>query len=263
MANLSARHAEELNRLGQLQQIYSSDPASRRRNARILWVGIGVGLLGLAISVIILVGGRLQKDGGALVSGLLMAAFFLPLCGWRLRELARGSRVQVLVFSQGMAYYDRENLLACRWEEIESVQGTLKNVQVSGSVGARFRITVQISGGKQVRLDAAREHMAGMDVLFQRISAESNRHLFPRLLKAVESGETVPFGELAISRQGVHHRERLLHWEEVGSVSNAHFLFIRRKDAGRMDFWSRRGFLIPNLEVFLGLAKYYLSRVAR
>ena len=35
-------------------------------------------------------------------------------------------------------------------------------------------------GGKQLRLDTAREHLAGMDVLYRRICQESARHLLPR-----------------------------------------------------------------------------------
>lgn len=259
-AGLFLRQAEELNRLGELQQTYTPDPSSRRRNARLLWAGIAVGMLGLVPLVVALATGDFRKHGGGAAAGLFLSALFLPWCAWRLRQLAQGSRVRILVFTEGLARFDGQCLLTCRWDEIETVQGIVKTYRVDlATVGSRFIITVQFGAEGEMHIDGAKEHLAGMDVLYQRICAESSRHLLPRFSAAIEAGQTVTFGELGISKSGLHWGRHVLAWDDTENIEFKDGLRIRNPNTWPLHPWVRLvDFAIPNQPVFLRLSEHYV-----
>ena len=202
------------------------------------------------------------------ISGLFLAAlvalFLLVACVWRLRQLARGSRVRVLVFEGGLARFDGENLVSCRWDEIETVEWSATSYRARGiPLGTRFVITLKLASGGQMVFDGAREHLPAMESLSHRISKETTTRLLPRTLAALKAGQTIAFGELGVSRLGIHCGDRALAWGEVENISAEPQLCISRRRGGWLDFWSRwsrRGFAIPNLELFLLLAEHYLQK---
>jgi hypothetical protein len=259
------RQAEELDRLGQLQETYTPDPSSRRKNARLLWVGIAVGLLGLLPVIVLLATGDFKKNAGGAIAGLCLAALFLPWCGWRLRQLARGGQVRILVFAEGMARFDGRSLLTCRWDEIDSVQGIVKTYHVHGApVASRLILTVQIRDRKQLRLDGAREHLLGLEVLMQRIGAESSRYLLPRFLDAIEAGQTVPFGVLGLSKLGLHWGKHVLAWDDTENIDFKDGWRVRNPTTWPLHPWVRLvDFPIPNNLVFLRLVDHYLKENGR
>src|SRR5207302_481715 len=142
--------------------------------------------------------------------------FFVAACGWRLRQLARGGRVRVLVFEDGLARFGGESLWTCRWDEIETVLGVVKAYHLHGApVGARFVVTVQCGGGKHLRLDEAKEHLTGLRTLYLRIADETSRRLLPRLAADIDAGQTVPFAPLALSAAGIHWGKHVLAWGDT------------------------------------------------
>jgi hypothetical protein len=260
-AGLPLPQTEELNRLGELREIYTPDPSSRRRNARLLWAGIAVGLLGLAPVIVAWATGDFKKNGAAAVAGLLLSALFLPWCGWRLRQLARGSRARILVFTDGLARFDGPGLATCRWDEIETVQGVVKTYRVdAATVGTRFIITIKFGASKELRIDGAKDHLAGMDVLYQRLCSETGRHLLPRCYTAIEAGQTVTFGVLGISKLGLHWGRHVLAWNDTENIDFQDGLRIRNPNTWPLHPWVRLvDFAIPNHVVFLRLAEHYVK----
>jgi hypothetical protein len=260
LAGFSLPPAGELNRLGELQQVYAPDPSSRRRNARLLWVGIVLGMLGLVPVIVAVATGDLRKNGGGAVAGLLLAALFLPWCGLRLRQLARGSRVRIFVFTEGLAQFNGRCLLACSWNEIETVAGIVKTYRLDfAPVGSRFIITIKFGAGKEMRIDGAKEHLASMDDLYRRVCTESARHLLPRYQAAVEAGQTMTFGMLGISKSGLHWGRHVLAWDDTTNIDINDGIRIRNPHTWPLYPWVRLiDFAIPDQLVFLHLAEYYM-----
>jgi hypothetical protein len=249
-----------------LQLVHLPDPSSRGRNARLLWVGFIVFLL---LGLLLLAAPFLPppKDVPPTPLPVLLlfgvfVGFFLVACGWRLGQLAGGSRIRVLVFAEGLARFDGDDLLTCRWDEIESVQGVVKTYVLHGApVGSRFIITVEIGGGRVMRLDGAKGHLTGMDVLFRRVSEESGRRLLPRLLAAVEAGETVPFGVLGVSKAGLHWGKHVLAWGDAKNVDFRDGLCVRNPNTWPLHPWVRLAdFSVPNHLVLLRLADHYVRK---
>jgi hypothetical protein len=262
---LSEQQAEELKRLGPLRETYASDPSSRRRNARLLWVGFTFFLLlGLLLVIVPFLPppkGVAPTPPALLLLFALFLGFFVAACGWRLRQLARGSRVRVFVCTEGLARFDGERLLTCRWDEIETVQQIVKTYRVDfAPVGTRFIITVKFGTDNEMRIDGAKEHLAGMNVLYQRIGAESGRHLLPRYFAAVEAGQTVTFGVLGISKQGLHWGRHVLAWDDPKNVEFKDGVRIRNPNTWPFHPWLRlMDFAVPNHLVLLRLAEHYMG----
>jgi hypothetical protein len=264
--DLSPQQAEELARLGRLQMVHLPDPSSRGRNARLLWVGFVVFLL---LGLLLLASPFLPPPRDVpptpwpvlLLFGLFVG-IFLVACGWRLRQLAHGGRVRVLVFAEGLARFDGDDLLTCRWDEIESVQGVVKTYAVHGApVGSRFIISVRLADGRELRLDGAKGHLLGMDLLFRRVAEESGRRLLPRLLAAVEAGETVPFGVLAVSKAGLHWGRHVLAWGDATNVDFRDRLSVRNPNTWPLHPWVRLAdFSVPNHLVLLHLTDLYVRK---
>jgi hypothetical protein len=250
---------DELNRLGALLEAYEPDSSSRRKNARLLWVGIAIGVLGLVLAIAIQRSRREEDRVQGALAGTLLAILLLPACTWRLLQLARGARVRILLCTEGLARQDDQDLVTCRWEEIDSVEGILKRVQVSTSVGCRIIITLRLRNGTSIRMDSAKEHLVGLNVLYYRIVTETSRHLLPRCLAAVEAGETVSFGVFRLSKSGLQWGNRLYAWDDRERLDLRDGLQIRDKNR-LFHPWIRLGDIpVPNELVFLQLVGHYLQ----
>jgi hypothetical protein len=265
LEHLSSEQAAELAALGPPLEVIRPDSSSRRRNAGMLWAGIGVGLLGLTAAVGVAVEASRAAGAEAVSRGFgaacmgLFGVFFLSACGWRLRQLHRGRGVVVLACRDGLARLNGNELFACRWDEIEEVEGRASRFQAQ--IGRRVILTVRTARGA-LRLDTAREHLPGLEALYARVGIESAGRQVPRMLAAIEAGQTVPFGRLGLSSAGVHCGDRLLPWGEVASLSVHEALRIQRRGAGRLDWWHRATFLVPNLHAFLRVVEHHLRRAS-
>jgi hypothetical protein len=185
MPDLPLWQAEALSRLGKLREIYAPDPSLRGRDALFLWVALMIFvLLGLLPFLLAFArpGGVARVSLHECVPWALFLGFFLGVSGWRLRQLVRGSRVRVLVCTDGLGRFDGQCLLTCRWDEIEAIESIVEDNLLTMChvpmvpLGSRCTITVTFGGGREMRIDGATDPGAGMERLYQRICAENRRH---------------------------------------------------------------------------------------
>jgi hypothetical protein len=190
---------------------------------------------------------------------------FTLLCVWRLRQIHEGSEVRILVFSEGVARVDWPNMVSGRWDEVESVRGLLNTYRMNNApVGQRFRIEIIFRNGVKLRVDSARDHLAGQDVFFQRVSGETARCLLPRYISQIEAGETKTFGPLAVSKAGVHWGRHLLGWTDSDRIDFQHELRLRNVKGLLVQPWlTMKSFPVDNFLVFVALCELYLRRHGR
>jgi len=274
---LPLRHAEELERLGQVQETYRPDPSS----SRLLWTGFLTFflLLGLLVLAIPFLPKPKDVPPASLPVVLLVDSvicLILVGCVWRLRQLSAEKRVRIVVLTEGVARFDGKSLLTCRWDEIESVQGIIHK----GPQPFASHVLITIRGEKQIRTYWAKEHLAVGEALFRRISEETCRPLLPSCLAAVEAGQTVTFRaldaarwgglaawsgiELGISKSGLHWGKRIVAWDDANNIDFKDGLRIRSQHQTRFGLfhpWIRLADIpIPNSLVFMRLAEHYLRR---
>ncbi len=195
---------------------------------------------------------------------VLMLAFIIPFT-WLLSRSPNFNRTQaakrVYVFEGGLVHADR-GLTPYPWPAIMSVRQKIVRQYVNGVyTGTRYLYTVTRNDGKVLKLT---EFFDGIARLGQGISEQVARIHLPHALAAIQRGETVPFGDLAVHANGVvSARHGLLPWAELEQVQVVQG-YVRLRKAGKWLPWSHKPAAeIPNLYVFLTLADQFQQAAHR
>jgi hypothetical protein len=101
-----------------------------------------------------------------------------------------------------------------------------------------------------------------MEHLYRVIGIASGSYLLPRFQAAVDSGLSVEFGDVGLSRQGIHWGPHLLAWSDIDRINLEDGLHIESKKAGALNIWNLKRFSIRNEWVFQILADRQLRKAA-
>jgi hypothetical protein len=168
----------------------------------------------------------------------------------------------VYVFEAGLLWSDgRGTLDGYRWDAIMSVKQKIVRQSTYGvHTATTYLYTITRNDGKVLKLT---QFYAGIAQLGQGVTEQVARVHLPHAYAAIQRGETVPFGDLAVNAAGVvSGRHGLLPWTDLDGVSVVNGYVSLRK-AGKWLPWSGKAASdIPNLFVFLTLAEQ-LQRAAQ
>jgi hypothetical protein len=188
-----------------------------------------------------------------LIFGGLSIPFLLILLrspNFNRRQAAR----RVYVFEYGLLHVDGKGALGeYPWHSIMSVQQKIVEQYVNGiHTGTTYLYTVTRNDGTVLKLT---HFFNGIAQLGQGISQQVTQIHLPHAVAAIQRGETVPFGDLAVNAAGVVSvRHGLLPWAELDEVRVVQG-YVRLRKAGKWLPWSHKPAAeIPNLFVFLTLA---------
>jgi hypothetical protein len=98
-----------------------------------------------------------------------------------------------------------------------------------------------------------RDNLRGVEALGDRLARETARYLFPHALAAYHAGGQVPFGDLAISKQGISRGGKLLPWAEYQGVAVVNGVVRLQQRGKRFNWTAVQVRKLPNLLVFLNL----------
>ena len=165
----------------------------------------------------------------------------------------------VAVFQDGMACTDGDKVRGFRWGEIVSLQA-------HGHTPKRFRwlrmfkrpsYNIITDDGYLVTLDRS---MPNVEDLYEQVRDRAKPHLLTRCQRFFESGQTVPFGPLAISAErGIQLGNRAIAWEDIGGVaSHGGSIHVQPLRRGFLKGVLARGITVPahkvhNLDIFLAI----------
>jgi hypothetical protein len=229
-------------------------PRPLRRGAVLLFgLGGGLCLLGALLSVL----AEIWPLGLAFAAvGGLFLYVLARMPGVSGRQVAK----RIDVFEQGFIQSDRGGPRAdFRWDSIGSVcQRITRNYTNGMDTGITYLYTIKRQDGVCAKLT---EFYEGIDALGETIAREVGRVQLPRAMEAIRHGQTVLFGDLALSAGGIAcPRRGTVPWADVERVQvNRGYVSLRR--AGKWLAWSSKpASQIPNLTVFLTLAELLARR---
>jgi hypothetical protein len=162
-------------------------------------------------------------------------------------------RVHVLVFKEGLARLSGEELEVLRWDEVETVrQKVIIDFRKAALFGERHLILRRKDGGLVEFDDVMVPRLFRLTVLVQQLSLPQ---LLTAALEAYGRGETLPFGKLSASREGIRRGRKLLPWGDVRECKAARGrLTITRN--GRWLPWFRGSVAkVDNVLVLIGLVQ--------
>ncbi|MGH2522719.1 MAG: DUF6585 family protein [Anaerolineales bacterium] len=182
-----------------------------------------------------------------LICGGIALVLGIPilLSSWRNWPLAAA------LYENGFAYHDRQGVKQVPWNQIEAVWQSVTRHYTNGVyTGTTHLYTVQAQNGVKIKMD---DKLAKVEDLGQEIQRGAATSLFPRYWQALQSGQRLTFGPLALDTQGLYSGKKELRWSEIKGVKIERGTISVRKEKGWFPWATATVPQIPNFYIFYEL----------
>jgi hypothetical protein len=178
--------------------------------------------------------------GGAFLLGALL-----------LWEAWRNWKLAAALYDYGLAFVDRKGLRQIRWEEMELVwQSVTKHYRNGIYTGTTHLYTIQTRDGSKIALD---DKLPKVEDLGNAILNTTANMLAPQYGQALQNGQRLTFGPLAMDLQGLYSGNKALTWQEIKAVKLERGTLSVKKEKGWFNWTSVTVPQIPNFYVFYHL----------
>jgi len=185
------------------------------------------------------------------IAPLVAAGIALLIAVPTLFSVWRNWTLAAALYENGFAYTDRKGLQQTRWEQIEAVwQNVTKHYYNGIYTGTTHLYTVQAQGNVKIKLD---DRLAKVEELGKEIQRGAANTLFPRYWQALQSGQRVTFGPLALDSQGIYSGKKTLSWEEIKGIKIDRGVISVKKEKGWFNWATATVPQIPNFYIFYEL----------
>jgi hypothetical protein len=212
---------------------------------------LGVGFLILCIGILIMPawvnqGGRLPNLRVLLVTFICVSAGIATL---RRARALRG--LHVLVFPTGLARVQGRQSNVLRWDDINRVTRN-PSVKAKGlTVSTPSELILLSRDGWQIVFNESLSRLRELRALVEEYTLKT---MLPLALEALEAGETIGFGPVSVSAEGVHYGQQTLPWDGYQSAEIAKGTLLVKATDTRGFFCKEPLAEIPNVHVFIALA---------
>ncbi len=191
---------------------------------------------------------------------ILMLIILLPCLGmilyYAFRPLIYRSW-HVYVCTDGFVFTRGNKIEAFRWDQIEAMWQAVTRRYINGIyTGTVHRYTVR---GRDARQVIFSDRFTNVEELGNTISRAITNYQLPQVIATYNAGNTLTFGPLSISTQGVSNGKELLPWSQVKEMGVNRGVVTVRKEGKWLNWSSARVAQIPNVFVFMALANYILK----
>lgn len=226
------------------------------------WLGIvlgGLSVLGAAGCVLVAGIGVLEQlsrprggdIGDALIGPLVGLVICLGLGALFFWIAWRNWRLAAALFEEGFAYYDRKGLRVVPWDDIDLVYQSIIKRYVNGVyAGTMHTYTVMLRDGARLVLD---DRLRDVEAIGGAVVKTSAVRLLPRYAAAVQAGQRVSFGPLALDLNGLYSGSKSLAWGEIKAVKLDRGILSVAKEGKWLNWTSATVPQIPNFYVLMTL----------
>jgi cbb3-type cytochrome oxidase subunit 3 len=157
-----------------------------------------------------------------------------------------------VAYEKGFAYRDRKGIQAWRWEDLVSQTAAVTRHYTNGIyTGTTHVYTLFNREGKRLVLN---DSLAKVEELAALIEAGTFPLLYEKAAQQYNTGQTLTFGPVVISKGGILVGRKTYPWQEVKEVSiQQGVLKVSKKDGGWFSGASAMASTIPNLRVLLSI----------
>ena len=238
-------------------------------NPKRQWLGLvvsGVLLLNFACGAIAM----LSSSGGGFAGTIFFLLLALP-CGLWFRSILRNRDLRVQVLPDGLAITKHNETVSFRWADVIEVTQSIVKQYVNGAyIGTHHLYAVRLADQRRHTFNDAIRNVEELGSIIQR---EAGRHILLRITQAYEAGQTVPFGLLSLSQNGITRGNKALPWNQVSCVDfdKGQVVIYMKKDSytltdlvlskGKGKKWASILIArIPNALIFAAFANDIVSR---
>jgi hypothetical protein len=198
-----------------------------------------------------------QRHGPAMIddklTGPAIFAFVLFLLGIWTGWLAYANwNKGAVAYEKGFAYRDRKGIQAWRWEDLVSQTAAVTRHYTNGIyTGTTHVYTLFNREGTRLVLN---DSLAKVEELAALVEEGSFPLLYEKAAQLYNTGQTLTFGPVAISKAGIQIGKKTYPWQEVQQVSiQQGVVKVSRKDGGWFSGASAMASTIPNLRILLSI----------
>lgn len=245
--------------LGALKGNYT--PTYQARRSRIIWNTAWV-VIGLALFA----GGLIWISVSATMSSGAGTMAFLPICFGFLFMPAglyglwgnwRTWNKGAALFENGFAYTEGHGIQPVAWNDIDAVfENVVKHYRNGSYAGTVYKYTVLTRDKRRLVLD---NDLPGIEQLGNEILRGSSVALFPAYWQALQNGQRLNFGPLAIDRNGIYTGSKSLPWSEIKAIRIYQGQIGVKKESGWFNWASVSVRQIPNFYIFYDLVKRFTT----
>jgi hypothetical protein len=164
----------------------------------------------------------------------------------------------IYIYSEGFAYTRINKVTAFRWDQIESMLQAVTRQYMNGIyVGTNHKYTISGLDGKKIVLN---DIISNVGTAGEIIADMVTRVKLPQAIESFQAGNTLNFGKLSISSQGISNGKETIAWEQVKGINVNAGIVTVKKDNQWLSWSSVRVAQIPNFFVFLALVKAIQSQ---
>lgn len=241
----------EIETLGEAQAIYRPDKHAAIKGQLFAWGAFGLGLAAIVFAVYFFrADGTLNRQApliaiGGLGLAMIGGAAYVFVHDRALRNL------QIFVFSNGLVVARGAECQVFRWDDVESVWEKITQHYSEGQkTGLSSLYKIRRADGFEVVIPSA---IKSVEELGATIRDKIGERLLPRAAKQYDEGQTVQFGQITVSRQGVGDGRTILPWRKFKGIHVNDGAILVNKD-GEWAKWSNiKSGSVPNVFVFVDL----------
>jgi uncharacterized protein DUF6585 len=184
------------------------------------------------------------------ITFITIALIFLGVMMWKILKARSAS---ALLFEQGFVISVGGKTTTARWEDITSVTQKIVRTSYNGiPVGTSYRFTIALANGETVRIDNTFGKPGQLGDAIQRLSANA---LLPRALAAYQSGASLPFGKISISRAGISDGAETPPWSFIKPFTLRNGALIIKRTDKRRSWVTMPIAKTPNIYVLMTLVE--------
>jgi|SRR5579859_442714 len=227
------------------------------------WIGLIFGLLCLlATPVLLLIAAYvayqayntsgLYRVADAVAVPLVFAGIAFVIGALIAINAWRGWGLAAALFDNGVAYQTRSGVQQANWADVTAVWQRVTRHYTNGVyTGTTHVYTVQTNTGQKLVLDDRLGK--GVEELGNAVQRGASNALFPRYLTAIQNGQRVDFGALALDNQKLYAGKKELPWSEIKAVKISKGMISVKKDKGWFNWATVTVPQIPNFYIFYDL----------
>lgn len=194
----------------------------------------------------------LRRVDNAVIVPLVLAGVALLVALITLYNAWRNWNLAAALYEHGVAYRGRGPVQQIRWDEVEAVwQAVTKHYYNGIYTGTTHSYTVQATNGQKVVLND--KLGKNVELLGRGLQQGSAMLLLPRYWQALQTGQKVSFGPLALDREKLYAGKKELPWSEIKAIKIERGTISIKKDKGWSNWASATVPQIPNFFVFFEL----------
>ena len=156
------------------------------------------------------------------------------------------------VYEGGIAYTDRRNLIAWRWQDILSMQAAITRHYTNGIyTGTTHVYTLFNRQNQKLTLSDA---IRNVEEVGKKIGSSIFPLLYERAADQFNSGQVLNYGPVAVSKQSLTFNKKTYPWTDIKEISIRHgTLAVHKKEGGLFSGMRISAASIPNLDVLLAI----------